>query len=265
MATPLRRHRDSLTGLLPRPGPPLLTLEETDKARTLFCRLIQYASGRKAKGCYDPVELINQTFQHIQCTEDFLYHFFRYVYSDMVQPGEGGSEAGSSFAQAYEYVDKFQPWNLKCRDETLSAIDNYAGYLIDNLYLPLKASFRTPQPTPTALSSWQNTPLGTRSRVSKLRQECLFRDHHRCVVSQAFDRGELKKRLDDNNDSTDDDGHLLKDLGDDDSDYLEVAHIIPHSLTSLSSDEPELVYWSPFRSAIIFLIYFLERVETGGT
>ncbi|EEQ91187.2 uncharacterized protein BDCG_06307 [Blastomyces dermatitidis ER-3] len=99
------------------------------------------------------------------------------------------------------------------------------------------SSVKTPQPKPTSLSSKQAAPIGTRNRVSKLRQECLSPDHHRCVASRKFDRAEVKKRLDTNGDSTDDDRKPLRDLNNDEFECLEVAHIIPHSLTFISPED----------------------------
>jgi hypothetical protein len=83
---------------------------------------------------------------------------------------------------------------------------------------------------------------GTPSRVASLRAECLERDRHRCVISHVFDYAEAKKRyqLQGRNEAKDDDGNLLK--------YerntfapLEVAHILPHSLMSVTNAKSPLV------------------------
>ncbi|KAL2368882.1 hypothetical protein RJ035_006883 [Blastomyces gilchristii] len=121
---------------------------------------------------------------------------------------------------------------------------NSLKYMIDNFFhaasLVRASSVKTPQPKPTSLSSKQAAPIGTRNRVSKLRQECLSPDHHRCVASRKFDRAEVKKRLDTNGDSTDDDRKPLRDLNNDEFECLEVAHIIPHSLTFISPEDSQV-------------------------
>lgn len=77
--------------------------------------------------------------------------------------------------------------------------------------------------------------------VSILRQSCLIRDHHRCVVSQRFDRKEAQRRIkQDGNESKDDDGNLLRNEPGE-FEFLEVAHILPHSLASIASGNTELV------------------------
>lgn len=80
--------------------------------------------------------------------------------------------------------------------------------------------------------------IPTPERISALRRACLVRDHHRCVISRRFDRKEAVSRLERlGDDAKDDDGNQL--LGEE-FDVLEVAHIIPHSLTQ-SDANGELV------------------------
>lgn len=124
---------------------------------------------------------------------------------------------------------------------------------------------KTPQPTPISLSSNRNASCGTKSRVSRLRQECLKRDNYRCVVSRKFDRAEAKKRLEKDETSKDDDGELLRNQRSDQFEYLEVAHIIPHSLATLSSEESELVC-GILKCKVLWpsLTIGIERVEKDG-
>ncbi|KLJ05386.1 hypothetical protein EMPG_11133 [Blastomyces silverae] len=234
-----RRHKLSLEGCISTPTPPSLGPEESREARTLFNTLIEYMPDRIANNRYKPVALISATFEHVKSTDGFLDYFFTYIYGSVTPEEE--HRAGSGFHQAFAYFRDFSSWNSERRGEAVVAMDKFAEYMIDNFFMPLRASsVKTPQPTPTSLSSKQSTPIGTRNRVSKLRQECLSRDHHRCVVSRKFDRAEVKKRFDANEDSTDDDGKPLKDLNNDEFEYLEVAHIIPHTLTSISPEDSQL-------------------------
>ena len=100
------------------------------------------------------------------------------------------------------------------------------------------SSAKTPQPTPhlTPISQRDVEILvGTPQRLSSLRAECLLRDRHRCVISRRFDAVEAGRRFETNGTSAvDDDSQLLVN---EETEDLEVAHIIPHALAS-SSDDP---------------------------
>ncbi|TPR11171.1 Berberine and berberine like family protein [Aspergillus niger] len=123
------------------------------------------------------------------------------------------------------------------------ALESFAENIVDNFLLPLRASSsKTPQVTPAALSLSQTpTPLGTRQRVSVLRKDCLVRDHHRCVISRKFDIVEARKRnAEDGDNCKDDNGNLLSSSSRGEFQYLEVAHILPYSLTTLAQGESEL-------------------------
>lgn len=79
---------------------------------------------------------------------------------------------------------------------------------------------------------------GTPTRLSCLRKQCLIRDRYRCVISRKLDDTEAKARWAKYGpDSKDEDGLLLKD---EIPGFLQVAHILPHSLTS-SSKNSQLV------------------------
>lgn len=85
--------------------------------------------------------------------------------------------------------------------------------------------------------------IGTPQRVSNLRHLCLVRDRHRCVITRKFDALEGEARYNIHGDQlTDDEGNSLLPESSDMA-LLEVAHIIPHSLMSLSNieGEPKLV------------------------
>ncbi len=70
--------------------------------------------------------------------------------------------------------------------------------------------------------------MGTPERLSVLRGTCLTRDRHRCVITRTFDSKEMSVRLR-QPPAKDDDGNLL-DISDQYGD-LDVAHILPHTLT----------------------------------
>lgn len=85
--------------------------------------------------------------------------------------------------------------------------------------------------------------IGTPERVSLLRSQCLVRDHHRCVISRVFDFNEAGERILQDDNAVDDDGVPL---GNQPTDVLQVAHIIPHSLMeSKDKNDPKLVRFYP--------------------
>lgn len=98
----------------------------------------------------------------------------------------------------------------------------------------------TPQPSPAQLSAMQSVRSpheisGTLDRVSYLRALCLARDKHRCVISRVFDiQQDIKRSNQHGFDARDDDGNLL--TNEVTTTTLEVAHILPHSLTKMSEN-----------------------------
>ncbi|EFW15964.1 conserved hypothetical protein [Coccidioides posadasii str. Silveira] len=124
----------------------------------------------------------------------------------------------------------------------MGALEEFADYMVTQFFLPFRASsIKTPQPTPTMLSSIEaSTATGTKQRISDLRHDCLVRDHHRCVVTRKFDITEARRRYERDKNCTDDDGELLEREQRDNFQYLEVAHILPHCLTKVGSGDKDL-------------------------
>ncbi|KAJ8126391.1 hypothetical protein O1611_g7245 [Lasiodiplodia mahajangana] len=130
-------------------------------------------------------------------------------------------------------------------DELRPKFFSFADFLLDNFFLPLKASAkRTPQPSPDYHSAVQEGQaaiaqgfVGTPARVATLRGECLIRDHHRCVISRSFDTREARNRFKreiSTQPAKDDEGRPL--LQEQRYANLEVAHILPHSLMKVNSN-----------------------------
>jgi len=95
---------------------------------------------------------------------------------------------------------------------------------------------------------------GTPERIAALRGACFVRDRHRCVVSRQFDlEVAIDRTTRDGEDARDDDGVLLiKDTSL--VDTLEVAHILPHSLTKVGpSEEAALAILNMFDMGIAYL------------
>ncbi|KAJ6114137.1 hypothetical protein N7512_007582 [Penicillium capsulatum] len=238
MAT--HRHQSSLEGVLDFSIPLSLTPQQHESARNLVIGLVrQYGLQKTVRKGYKPATLIQATLEHVASPDTFLTFFLSYIYEDHC------SEKGpSDITHTLSYFDGFSSWEPEQINNVHEALENFAEYIVENFLLPLRASsVKTPQPTPTSLSSLQSsTPTGTRQRVSVLRQSCLVRDRHRCVVSRKFDRAEARKRFtQDKENCADDDGNLLKNESSDQFQYLEVAHILPHCLTTVASGDLDLV------------------------
>ncbi|RAL04004.1 HNH endonuclease signature motif containing protein [Aspergillus ibericus CBS 121593] len=175
-------------------------------------------------------------------TDSFLELFFSFIVSHL----DGDSnDAASDLASILSYLDGFASWTRDDQNTLGESLVRFTEYLVDNFFLPLKAlAAKTPQPTPASLSRapLSNSGIGTPQRLSTLRRDCLVRDRHRCVVTRKFDIQEADRRLSrDGTDFKDDDGASLLPESDEMT-FLEVAHIIPHSLMSLTSidGEPQL-------------------------
>lgn len=98
--------------------------------------------------------------------------------------------------------------------------NRFAMHLMDDFFLPLRATAsKTLQPTP--------------DQLSYIRRACFTRDGHRCVVSRAFDMHEAEVRGEQYGMRTacDDDGMTLFDDSDNKFELLELAHIVPSTLT----------------------------------
>lgn len=81
--------------------------------------------------------------------------------------------------------------------------------------------------------------METPDSLPTLRGACLTRDHHRCVITRKFDDPEAMERfMEDEDDAQDDDGAFLLGQPPEKFGNLEVAHILPRSLTRVKVDFP---------------------------
>ncbi|KAF2967839.1 hypothetical protein GQX73_g5726 [Xylaria multiplex] len=155
-------------------------------------------------------------------------------------------ESGDHFLRAF-----FKAVDLQISgDEDISFEDirlkffDFGDYLFNHFYLPVKASTKkTPQPSLALHSAVQEAQgrgrqqdVGTGPRLSILRRDCLIRDLHRCIISRRFDLAEAMKRRLDPGGSRDDEGNLIANDPFEPA-QLEVAHILPHSLTRMNQGD----------------------------
>ncbi|KAK3364033.1 hypothetical protein B0T25DRAFT_57382 [Lasiosphaeria hispida] len=133
----------------------------------------------------------------------------------------------------------------------------FAEDLMNSFFIPLRAagSQHTPQLTPLSHAAIQNAQTQEDqdqikaskgpTRLSTLRSVCLIRDRYRCAITHMFDKGEAVQRFEEAGrmglqDPQDDEGNILD--PDDAYTYLEVAHILPHSLTEETNGQ---LVWYP--------------------
>ncbi|OTB04374.1 hypothetical protein M426DRAFT_157598 [Hypoxylon sp. CI-4A] len=198
-------------------------MDQRTVAKRRFYRIIEYFETSKNNnddGAYKRPQLVRFTYEYAlseESRDNLLRAFFR--------------------AMALSMDDDTQSIDF---EELRLRFFGFADHLLDNFFLPLKASTKkTLQPTPTFRSTFgevQGAPafVGTPARISALRGDCLVRDHHRCVISRKFDQAVATSRFNCDGDAAlDDDGDLLSGAS---FDVLEVAHILPRSLVTVNSD-----------------------------
>ncbi|KAJ8126456.1 hypothetical protein O1611_g7183 [Lasiodiplodia mahajangana] len=148
-------------------------------------------------------------------------------------------------------------------EDIRSKFFQFGDHLFDHFFLPLKAfAEKTPQPSPALHSAVQEAQcqnaqqqyIGTGPRLSILRRDCLIRDRHRCVISRKFDFTEAVKRSRILGGPRDDEGELIANDPMEPA-SLEVAHILPHSLTRVD-ERGELVRIFHSQSALEILDMF---------
>lgn len=237
------RHRSSLEGVIVPSSQPL---------NRVFDKIILHLEPCQASDIgYEPVTLIKLMNNEVFEKDEFLDLFFTFIQQELL-----GETEGTGLEQILSHIDRFCVWSAEETNALRDCLVVFAKYLVDNflpckfpgatpdtshLLFPVKAlAVKTPQPTPAL--SHSRTPeatIGTPQRVSNLRQACLIRDRHRCAINRKFEAQEGQRRYKrDGPNLKDDDGKSLLEERDNMA-FLEVAHIIPHSLMSLTSEEGE--------------------------
>ncbi|CAK7214889.1 hypothetical protein SCUCBS95973_002290 [Sporothrix curviconia] len=235
-SSPHHRHQTSLEEVIDTSAVQApLNEAERAAAQGAFQRIVQHfeqedtyhAESRAVRlTLYSKPQLVRYTYEFAQSVESkdiFLHSFFRALALD-----HAASNANLDFAEIAPLFSAF------------------AEYLIDQFFLP-PSTRKTPQPSPAihsavlraqgAFGDGSGAYVGTEERLATLRAECLVRDRHRCVITRKFSDPEYMQRIEEHGDGArDNDGVLFLDQEDLDFDFLEVAHILPHSLTK---DRPD--------------------------
>ncbi|KAI0141776.1 hypothetical protein GGR57DRAFT_508944 [Xylariaceae sp. FL1272] len=255
---PLHRHQLSLEGFLDFSSPSTKAFEPAQRAdaQRRFHRIVNHfvpaseIDSSAPSQTYSPPRLISLTYKYAlsdEARDNLLRAFFESVNVPVVEASSVDDD-GSADAD---------PETLR------SSVFAFADYLMDQFFLPLRATKKTPQPSPVFHSAVERVHGGPQSfastpeRLSALRGACLIRDHHRCVISHSFDSSEAQARMKKAGETNalDDDGRLLYQDPNRPS-RLEVAHIISHSLMKTDANS-EL---SPSKKAALAI---LNMFDTG--
>ncbi|KAK5660689.1 hypothetical protein OQA88_12053 [Cercophora sp. LCS_1] len=211
-------------------GPLFANANERARAVARFYHIVNHfksiETSRPLKP-YNRAALIHLTFEYARSAESqdrFLAFFFRSLAISMFDG------------------------DVTCSDPDLGEAFLGVAELLMTNFLPLRASaHKTPQPSPAHREALQQVLfqeeqrriddfIGTPERLSALRESCLIRDRHRCVVTHAFDQTEAKIRFKgQDGQALDDDGNPL--VVGENYDFLEVAHIIPYALTKAEDNQ----------------------------
>ncbi|KAI1424058.1 hypothetical protein F5Y12DRAFT_754595 [Xylaria sp. FL1777] len=181
---------------------PLGIIQRND-AKRRFYRIVEHFRGDIAVNSsqYKPSLLIRYPYEYAlsdESRDNFLRAFFR--------------------ALALSLTGQDNDNDLDDLENLRSLFFGFASYLLDNFFLPIKASTKkTPQPSPAYHSAVERVQggaqgfVGTPDRLSQLRGACLVRDRHRCVITRKFDWTEAASRTRKHGeDARDDDGTLLR-------------------------------------------------------
>ncbi|CAK7219601.1 hypothetical protein SCUCBS95973_003870 [Sporothrix curviconia] len=210
--------------------------EERATARRTFSRVVEHFEAA------DPYRNITRAERATSYSQPLLIrHTYEYALSD---------ESRDIFLRAFFASVELDLASAHAEldfDVLTPRFNGFADYLIDNFFLPLKASTRkTPQPSPAYHSAVLRAQegvttaqgfIGTSERLASLRWECLVRDRHRCVITRNFSSDEYEARFKmHQDDASDDDGVLFSEQTPGQFAPLEVAHILPHSLMKLGKN-----------------------------
>ncbi|OAA53590.1 hypothetical protein SPI_09297 [Niveomyces insectorum RCEF 264] len=247
------RHQVSLENVINLRATKQLSAPERAQARTKFASITSHfetANPGLSSAPYDKLKLFRLTYEYSRSEESrdiFLL----------------------AFMQSAKLAIDDQPLDLTDRDveaSICSTISEFADFLIESFFLPLRASSKqTPRPSPTIHSAIQRAQgggvqdvAGTPGRLSTLRTDCLNRDRFRCVVSNTFDYSEAARRFNvDGDKARDDDGNLLEDERG--FANIQAAHIIPHSLTETEDDGG----LHPFKKATLDILNMFDYGVLG--
>ncbi|KGY15469.1 hypothetical protein PABG_11454 [Paracoccidioides brasiliensis Pb03] len=213
-----------------------LKTAELEEASLIFHNLISYCEFMQGSKPYQRPTLVRLTYEYSLSKATFLKLFFTHLDNTQDQSIEGSSPV---FANGLSRFSSFGSQATPVqKSEAVAAIDSFAQYLVDSLYLPIKAGAAR-LPRRNAARSRLSDPslanaVGSPANLSALRRNCLARDRNRCVVTNDFNIEILERRK--RNTSTFRNvvytpGTLSR---------LAVSHIIPYAIMSGTTVDGEV-------------------------
>ncbi|KAI3129612.1 hypothetical protein CBS147330_5242 [Penicillium roqueforti] len=181
-------------------------------------------------------EIIQATLEHVTSPDTFMTFFLTYTYEDL--RSDEGHAVDSDITHALVFFEGFSSWEPEQINKLHGGLEKLLSISLKFFSFPLEhhqSRHHNQRPRRYLRCRAQHRPA--RGSVYLF----LMRDRHRCVVSRKFDRAAARKHFEENAEScADDDGNPLKDESSDQFRYLEVAHILPHCLTTVASGETDL-------------------------
>ncbi|KAJ5899676.1 hypothetical protein N7495_004420 [Penicillium taxi] len=244
-SAPLYRHQRSLQTVIDFVPKQQLSQSQRDQATYFMNELcnmygMSQLVGNEPFKSYKPAALVTALLQYnpsTQSQDEIFKTLLPFLHEQLTETEDPSPNPRPSFDHTLIYLNA----SLGNKDDLCRALESFSAFMIHNFFLPIRArGGKTEQPTPILLQADQSeSNVGTTSRLSSLRKKCLYRDHHRCVISRLFDRTEARVRAKQNDGVVfDDDGIQIQKFIE--MDNLEIAHIIPHSLMSRASTDDNL-------------------------
>ncbi|KAL4956324.1 hypothetical protein BDW69DRAFT_89938 [Aspergillus filifer] len=209
-----KRYPQSLEHILDFSEPMSLVPHQSKLARLILDQLMKhYGLSQVSRRRYKPAVLIQAVFDYASSEDAFLILYFSFLYETCCTRTANNPDNDSiHFTHYLRFLEDFPSCDVDALKNLDAATEDFAEYIVEDLLLLLRASsVKTPQPTPTSLSSLPSATASPRQRISALRQSCLIRDHHQCVIFRSFDRREAERRLQqDGENCRDDNGEPLR-------------------------------------------------------
>ncbi|OAA57394.1 hypothetical protein SPI_07053 [Niveomyces insectorum RCEF 264] len=212
-----------------------LNAAERASARRLFYRIVEHFEVISDRARHGPGSQTYSKPRLIRCTYEYTLSdesrdlFLRSFFGALALPAFGdGTEGDGELEVDYE--------------ELMPLFDGFAECLMDKFFSASPVYDSAVLPAQDAGGSTPGS-AGTTDRLASLRGACLVRDRYRCVITRKFDSSEHEIRYKQHGgNARDEDGALLHEQDPSQFDTLEVAHILPHSLTETNAqrtlDEP---------------------------
>ncbi|KAL7917983.1 hypothetical protein ACQKWADRAFT_331232 [Trichoderma austrokoningii] len=233
MASPESLQQRFLAAVLNTSREPLNDVEKVLAIAKFYTIMDRYSKRRRERSSKLIRHLLIQYTYEFALSEESQFHFLQVFFEalDLTVAGAGRVNLN----------DREQA------DELWTTISAFANFLVDSFYLPLVKAAARRQP----LSSLKAQPP-VPEKVTDPRADCLKREGHRCIITQAFEFDEAVKRHKQHaSNARDDVGRPL--IVGNRFLHLEAAPIIPHSFAETGSDP------SPTKELMLTILDMLDH------